>query len=94
MRLTLATFVGYADHTLFLKPRTPQNIVIGGASERCRRYSAGRQSPVRCLPTLLLFLIIPAGPPHISGLGAVPHRDYARAGLPMLPVTHDRLTPA
>ena len=91
MWLTLATFVGYAVvYTVFLKPRTPQNIVIGGAS--------GAMPPVLGWATvtgevgsdaLLLFLIIFAWtPPHFWALALYRSADYARAGLPMLPVTH------
>ncbi|AWI76007.1 MAG: protoheme IX farnesyltransferase [Betaproteobacteria bacterium HGW-Betaproteobacteria-13] len=91
MWLTLATFVGYAVvYTVFLKPRTPQNIVIGGAS--------GAMPPVLGWAAvtgdvsgdaLLLFLIIFAWtPPHFWALALYRTADYARAGLPMLPVTH------
>jgi protoheme IX farnesyltransferase len=96
MWLTLATFLGYAViYTIFLKPRTPQNIVIGGAS--------GAMPPVLgwCAVTgeissdaLLLFLIIFAWtPPHFWALSLYRKHEYARAGVPMLPVTHgDRFT--
>ena len=91
MWLTLATFVGYAViYTVLLKPRTPQNIVIGGAS--------GAMPPVLgwaavsgevSSDALLLFLIIFAWtPPHFWALALYRTADYARAGLPMLPVTH------
>jgi heme o synthase len=91
MWLTLATFLGYAVvYTIVLKPRTPQNIVIGGAS--------GAMPPVLgwCAVTgeissdaLLLFLIIFAWtPPHFWALALYRKQDYARAGVPMLPVTH------
>lgn len=91
MWLTFATFVGYAViYTVLLKPRTPQNIVIGGAS--------GAMPPVLgwaavsgevSSDALLLFLIIFAWtPPHFWALALYRTADYARAGLPMLPVTH------
>ncbi len=91
MWLTLATFVGYAlIYTVFLKPRTSQNIVIGGAS--------GAMPPVLGWASmtgevgadaLLLFLIIFVWtPPHFWALALYRVEDYARAGLPMLPVTH------
>jgi len=91
MWLTLATFVGYAVvYTLILKPLTPQNIVIGGAS--------GAMPPVLgwaavtgevTTEALLLFLIIFAWtPPHFWSLALYRTEDYARAGVPMLPVTH------
>jgi protoheme IX farnesyltransferase len=96
MWLTLATFVGYAIiYTLVLKPLTPQNIVIGGAS--------GAMPPVLgwtavtgeiAADALILFLIIFAWtPPHFWALALYRKGDYARAGVPMLPVTHgDKFT--
>lgn len=91
MWLTLGAFMGYAIvYTIVLKPRTPQNIVIGGAS--------GAMPPVLgwCAITgevsvdaLLLFLIIFAWtPPHFWSLALYRRKEYARAGVPMLPVTH------
>ncbi len=94
MWLTLATFVGYAVvYTVILKPATPQNIVIGGASGRDAagaRLGGGRQR--RRPEALLLFLIIFAWtPPHFWALALYRTQDYAKAGLPMLPVTHGAL---
>ena len=91
MWLTLATFVGYAGvYTLILKPRTSQNIVIGGA--------AGAMPPVLgwaavtgevTADALLLFLIIFTWtPPHFWALALYRRNEYAKAGVPMLPVTH------
>jgi protoheme IX farnesyltransferase len=91
MWLTFATFVGYAViYTVLLKPMTPQNIVIGGAS--------GAMPPVLgwaavtgeiSHDALILFLIIFAWtPPHFWSLALYRTKEYARAGLPMLPVTH------
>ena len=93
MWLTAATFVGYAVvYTVILKPATPQNIVIGGAS--------GAMPPVLgwaavtgevTTEALLLFLIIFAWtPPHFWALALYRTEDYARAGVPMLPVTHGK----
>jgi len=93
MWLTLGTFVGYAVvYTVILKPLTPQNIVIGGA--------AGAMPPVLgwaavtgevTTEALLLFLIIFAWtPPHFWSLALYRTEDYARAGVPMLPVTHGK----
>jgi protoheme IX farnesyltransferase len=93
MWLTLATFVGYAIvYTVILKPLTPQNIVIGGAS--------GAMPPVLgwaavtgevTSDALLLFLIIFAWtPPHFWSLALYRTEEYARAGVPMLPVTHGK----
>ena len=91
MWLTLGTFVGYAIiYTVVLKPLTPQNIVIGGAS--------GAMPPVLgwaavtgdvSADALLLFLIIFAWtPPHFWALALYRSDEFAKAGLPMLPVTH------
>lgn len=93
MGLTAATFVGYAViYTVLLKPATPQNIVIGGAS--------GAMPPVLgwaavtgqvSTEAMLLFLIIFAWtPPHFWALALYRTEDYARAGVPMLPVTHGK----
>jgi heme o synthase len=96
MWLTLATFVGYAIiYTVVLKPMTPQNIVIGGAS--------GAMPPVLgwtavtgevTADALALFLIIFAWtPPHFWALALYRKHEYAKAGIPMLPVTHgDKFT--
>ncbi len=96
MWLTLATFVGYAIvYTVILKPLTPQNIVIGGAS--------GAMPPILgwaavtgqvSHEALLLFLIIFAWtPPHFWALALYRKKEYAKAGVPMLPVTHgDKFT--
>ena len=91
MWLTLATFVGYAViYTVVLKPATPQNIVIGGASGAMPPV-LGWAAVTNSVPpeALLLFLIIFAWtPPHFWALSLYRTQDYARAGLPMLPVTH------
>ncbi len=91
--LTFVSLIGYAVvYTVFLKRITPQNIVIGGA--------AGAAPPVLGWTAvtgevtgeaLLLFLIIFLWtPPHFWALALYRHTDYARAGIPMLPVTHGR----
>lgn len=91
MWLTFATFIGYAVvYTLVLKPLTPQNIVIGGAS--------GAMPPLLGWasitgevgsPALILFLIIFLWtPPHFWALALYRVEDYRKSGLPMLPVTH------
>jgi protoheme IX farnesyltransferase len=91
MWLTLATFVGYAVvYTVLLKPATPQNIVIGGASGAMPPVLGWAAVADRVTPeALLLFLIIFAWtPPHFWSLALYRAKEYARAGLPMLPVTH------
>ena len=91
MWLTLATFVGYAViYTVFLKPATPQNIVIGGASGAMPPVLGWAAVANDVTPeALLLFLIIFVWtPPHFWALALYRTEDYAKAGLPMLPVTH------
>ena len=91
MWLTFATFVGYAVvYTVILKPLTPQNIVIGGASGAMPPVlgwaaMAGEVGP----EALILFLIIFIWtPPHFWALALYRVEDYRKSGLPMLPVTH------
>ena len=91
MGLTLATFVGYAIvYTVLLKPATPQNIVIGGASGAMPPVLGWAAVTNDVAPeALILFLIIFVWtPPHFWSLALYRTQDYARAGLPMLPVTH------
>ena len=93
MWLTLATFVGYAViYTVILKPLTPQNIVIGGASGAMPPVLGWSAITGDIAPeALLLFLIIFAWtPPHFWALALYRTEDYRKAGLPMLPVTHGR----
>jgi protoheme IX farnesyltransferase len=92
--LTLATFVGYAlVYTLWLKPSTPQNIVIGGAAGAmppllgwaAMRGDVGVEA---CILWLIIFLWTP---PHFWALALYRLEDYRRSGLPMLPITHGSL---
>ncbi len=96
MWLTLATFVGYAViYTVILKPNTPQNIVIGGASGAMPPVLGWAAVTGQVPPEALsLFLIIFAWtPPHFWSLALYRKHEYAKAGVPMLPVTHgDRFT--
>lgn len=91
MWLTLATFVGYAViYTVLLKPATPQNIVIGGASGAMPPVlgwaAVANDVPIQAM---ILFLIIFVWtPPHFWALALYRVEDYRRTGLPMLPVTH------
>jgi len=91
MWLTFATFVGYAViYTVLLKPMTPQNIVIGGASGAMPpvlgwaaiRGDVGFEALIMCL---IIFLWTP---PHFWALALYRAEDYRKSGLPMLPVTH------
>jgi protoheme IX farnesyltransferase len=91
MWLTFGTFVGYAIiYTVLLKPLTPQNIVIGGASGAMPPVLGWAAVTGEVAPeALLLFLIIFAWtPPHFWALALYRTEEYAKAGLPMLPVTH------
>ncbi|HEX9390557.1 MAG TPA: heme o synthase [Usitatibacteraceae bacterium] len=91
MWLTLATFVGYAViYTIILKPATPQNIVIGGASGAMPPILGWAAVSNMVSPeSMLLFLIIFAWtPPHFWALALYRTKEYAKAGVPMLPVTH------
>ncbi|MFZ4537347.1 heme o synthase [Propionivibrio sp.] len=91
MWLTLATFLGYAViYTLILKPATPMNIVIGGASGAMPPLLGWTAITGNVGPeALILFLIIFIWtPPHFWALACYRRDEYAKAGLPMLPVTH------
>ncbi len=91
MWLTIATFVGYAMvYTVILKPLTPQNIVIGGASGAMPPVlgwaaMTGDVGPQALILFLIIFLWTP---PHFWALALYRVEDYRKAGLPMLPVTH------
>jgi protoheme IX farnesyltransferase len=91
MWLTLATFVGYAlVYTLILKPATPQNIVIGGASGAMPPVLgwAAVANDVGAQALVLFLIIFVWTPPHFWALALYRIEDYKRSGLPMLPVTH------
>ena len=91
MWLTFATFVGYAViYTVILKPLTPQNIVIGGASGAMPPVlgwaaMTGEVGPEALILFLIIFLWTP---PHFWALALYRVEDYRKSGLPMLPVTH------
>jgi protoheme IX farnesyltransferase len=91
MWLTFATFVGYAIiYTIILKPRTPQNIVIGGLSG-AMPPALGWAAVAGAAPAqawVLVLIIFIWTPPHFWALALYRTNDYASAGLPMLPVTH------
>lgn len=91
MWLTFATFVGYAViYTVILKPRTPQNIVIGGLSG-AMPPALGWAAIADAVPAeawLLVLIIFIWTPPHFWALALYRTRDYENSGLPMLPVTH------
>jgi len=91
MWLTFATFVGYAViYTVILKPRTPQNIVIGGLSG-AMPPALGWAAIADTVPAegwILVLIIFIWTPPHFWALALYRNQDYVNAGLPMLPVTH------
>jgi protoheme IX farnesyltransferase len=91
MWLTFATFVGYAViYTLLLKPLTPQNIVIGGASG-AMPPALGWAAVTGTVPGdawILVLIIFVWTPPHFWSLALYRREDYRNAGLPMLPNTH------
>lgn len=91
MWLTFATFIGYAViYTMVLKPMTPQNIVIGGASGAMPPVLGwaavrGDVGPEALIMFLIIFLWTP---PHFWALALYRAEDYRKSGLPMLPITH------
>jgi len=91
MWLTFVTFVGYAFiYTLLLKPNTSQNIVIGGLSG-AMPPALGWAAVANEVPMeawLLVLIIFMWTPPHFWVLAMYRREDYARSGLPMLPITH------
>jgi len=91
MWLTLATFVGYAIiYTIILKPSTPQNIVIGGLSGAMPPALgwAAIANDVPMQAWILVLIIFIWTPPHFWALAMYRRDDYAKSGLPMLPITH------
>ena len=89
--LTFVSLIGYAViYTLFLKRATPQNIVIGGAAGAAPPVLGWTAVTGTLDPhSLLLFLIIFVWtPPHFWALAIARCDEYARADMPMLPVTH------
>jgi protoheme IX farnesyltransferase len=93
MWLTFATFVGYAViYTVILKPLTPQNIVIGGLSG-AMPPALGWATIANAVPAeawVLVLIIFIWTPPHFWALALYRNNDYAKSGLPMLPVTHGK----
>jgi heme o synthase len=91
MWLTFATFVGYAViYTMLLKPATPQNIVIGGLSGAMPPALgwAAIANDVSMQAWILVLIIFVWTPPHFWSLALYRRDDYAKSGLPMLPITH------
>jgi len=91
MWLTLATFIGYAIiYTIILKPSTPQNIVIGGLAGAMPPALgwAAIANDVPMQAWILVLIIFIWTPPHFWALALYRRDDYAKSGLPMLPITH------
>jgi protoheme IX farnesyltransferase len=88
--LALAIFFYAVVYTIWLKPNTPQNIVIGGAAGAFPPIVgwAAVTGDVTALPLLLFAIIFAWTPPHFWALALFVRLDYAKAGIPMLPVTH------
>ncbi|HEY0293986.1 MAG TPA: heme o synthase [Bordetella sp.] len=93
MWLTFATFVGYAlIYTVLLKPYTSQNIVIGGLAG-AMPPALGWAAVANAVPAqawVLVLIIFVWTPPHFWALALYREQDYAKSGLPMLPITHGR----
>lgn len=91
MWLTFATFIGYAVvYTVILKPLTPQNIVIGGASGAMPPLLGwtAMTGQIDAQALILVLIIFLWTPPHFWALALYRVEDYRKSGLPMLPVTH------
>lgn len=88
--LAFAIFFYAVVYTIWLKPRTPQNIVIGGAAGAFPPIVgwAAVTGDVTALPLLMFAIILAWTPPHFWALALFVRLDYERAGVPMLPVTH------
>jgi heme o synthase len=89
--LTFASLIGYSViYTMWLKRATPQNIVIGGAAGAAPPVLgwAAVTNSVDANALLLFLIIFTWTPPHFWALAIARRDDYAKAGIPMLPVTH------
>ena len=92
--LTFISMIGYGIiYTVFLKPATPQNIVIGGAAGAAPPILgwAAVTNSVTTEPLLLFLIIFFWTPPHFWALALYRRDEYADAGVPMLPVTHGEM---
>jgi heme o synthase len=88
--LAFSIFFYVVIYTMWLKRRTPQNIVIGGAAGAFPPLIgwAAATGDVTLVPIILFAIIFMWTPPHFWALSLWAHGDYARAKVPMLPVTH------
>jgi len=92
--LAFSIFFYDVVYTIYLKPRTPQNIVIGGAAGAFPPIIgwAAVTGDVTLTPILLFLTIFFWTPPHFWALALYKDTEYAKAGIPMLPVTHGKKT--
>ena len=88
--LAFSIFFYVVIYTMWLKRRTPQNIVIGGAAGAFPPVIgwAAATGDVGLMPLIMFAIIFMWTPPHFWALSLWAHGDYARAKVPMLPVTH------
>ena len=88
--LAFSVFFYVVIYTMWLKRRTPQNIVIGGAAGAFPPVIgwAAATGDVSLVPVILFAIVFMWTPPHFWALSLWAHGDYARAKVPMLPVTH------
>ena len=88
--LAFSIFFYVVIYTMWLKRRTPQNIVIGGAAGAFPPLIGwvAATGSIEALPLVLFAIIFMWTPPHFWALSLWAHQDYERAGVPMLPVTH------
>jgi protoheme IX farnesyltransferase len=88
--LAFSVFFYVVIYTMWLKRRTPQNIVIGGAAGAFPPVIgwAAATGDVGLMPLIMFAIIFMWTPPHFWALSLWAHGDYARAKVPMLPVTH------
>jgi len=89
--LTFCALIGYAViYTRYLKRATPQNIVLGGAAGAAPPVLgwAAVTGEVHAYALLLFLIIFIWTPPHFWALAIYRREDYARAAVPMLPITH------
>ena len=88
--LAFSVFFYVVIYTMWLKRRTPQNIVIGGAAGAFPPVIgwAAATCDVGLMPLIMFAIIFMWTPPHFWALSLWAHGDYARAKVPMLPVTH------
>lgn len=88
--LAFSIFFYVGIYTMWLKRRTPQNIVIGGAAGAFPPLIGwiAATGSIEALPLVLFAIIFMWTPPHFWALSLWAHQDYERAGVPMLPVTH------